>query len=177
MSQEVHSYVPGNTVYEPFLGLCTIVSCERETMLGNQQLFYENRPRNGSAVVKVPATQMATRGIRPLMSPEKIEESLERVRSLQWERTDESYSVRLRRWTRMIRSEQEASGYELLSECRHLLAQGIRLTSQESELQGKIQRTLLQEMAQVLQISLGKATLRLSRVWDPGNKKTEKRSK
>ncbi|MBS2036865.1 hypothetical protein JST97_17875 [bacterium] len=175
MSHEDPSYAPGSVVYEPFLGLCTVVSCNLETMLGCQQLFYEIRPRQGAAVVKVPAAQMATRGIRPLMSAQQIEETLNRAQTSQWEETEENYSLRLRRWNQLLRSEQKSGGYDFLSEWHHLVAHGVRLTTQETELHGKIQRSLLQEIAQVLQISPNKASLRLSRCWDNIKKPKEKK--
>ena len=103
MLPDVSLYETGATVYEPFLGLCTIVSSTQETMLGVEQMFYQLRPPQGTSVVKVPASQMTSRGIRPLMSEAELEGVL--VFELpNPEEKEETYGQRLRRWTERLRS-------------------------------------------------------------------------
>lgn len=161
------SFELGSVVYEPFLGLCRVMNSSQETMLGVEQLFYELQPRQGSAVIKVPAAQMSARGIRPLMSAEQIEGVLTKEQEGPAEGDPETGSERLRRWTQLLRSEQRAGAYEFVREWHKLAAQGVRFNSQESEMQVKIQRNLVQEMAQVFQISSGRAVIRLNHWLDP----------
>jgi RNA polymerase-interacting CarD/CdnL/TRCF family regulator len=167
MSVPNSSFELGSVVYEPFLGLCRVISSSPETMLGVEQLFYELQPRQGSAVIKVPAAQMSARGIRPLMSVEQIEGVLTSEQESAPEGDPETGSERLRRWTQLLRSEQKAGAYEFVREWHHLAAQGVRFNSQESEMHVKIQRNLVQEMAQVFQISSGKAVVKLNHWLDP----------
>ncbi len=73
MSTPYATFEPGSVVFEPFLGLCRVTHSSQETMLGVGQLFYQLQSRQGSAVVKVPASQMVSRGIRPLLTVDQIE--------------------------------------------------------------------------------------------------------
>ncbi|MBN9415271.1 hypothetical protein ABS71_05500 [bacterium SCN 62-11] len=153
MSTPVATFEHGTLVYEPFLGLCQITNSSRETMLGVEQLFYEMQPRQGTAVVKVPAGQMTSRGIRPLMTTDEIEKALHTNSPSAPTTSNETYPQRIKRWTALLRSKQNFGGYEFLLEWQQLSTQGVRLSAQESELHGKIQRSLAQEIAEVLQIS------------------------
>lgn len=158
-------YEAGSTVYEPFLGLCTIVASTQETMLGVQQWFYQLRPPEGSSVVKVPASQMAARGIRPLMSLAELETVLQPEEKPS-EDAEENYGQRLRRWTDRLRSGEVAGATGILRELRGLTSRGVRLSPKEGELQDSLNKTVKQEIAAVMGISLGKAGLRLNQAVD-----------
>ena len=161
MLPDVSLYETGATVYEPFLGLCTIVSSTQETMLGVEQMFYQLRPPQGTSVVKVPASQMTSRGIRPLMSEAELEGVL--VFELpNPEEKEETYGQRLRRWTERLRSGDHFGATKVLREIRVLVSRGVRLSPKENELQETLNRTVRQEIAAVLGISPGKASVRLS---------------
>ncbi|MFN8610871.1 MAG: CarD family transcriptional regulator [Vulcanimicrobiota bacterium] len=159
------SYEVGSLVFEPFLGLCTVINWMEETVLGVHQSFYELQPGQGNARVKVPASQMPSRGIRTLMSAEQLETILTTTPSAN--ASDDGEIPRQHRWTRLVRSEQRLGAYEFLQEWRNLESSGANFNSKESEMREKIQKTVVQEIARVFQISLGKASLRLSRWLEP----------
>ncbi|MBX3171056.1 MAG: hypothetical protein KF760_26850 [Candidatus Eremiobacteraeota bacterium] len=154
-------YETGTVVYEPFLGCCTVVASTQETILGVEQMFYQLQPAQGSAVVKVPARQMAARGIRPLMTIDQMELVLQRESEVPAP-AQETYAQRLRRWTEQLRSGQHQGALGMLREFHSLLSGGARLSPKESEMHETVQRTTLQEIAAVMQISPGKASARLN---------------
>lgn len=155
------AYELGSMVYEPFLGLCTVVGSTEETMLGVQQMFFELKPLQGTAMVKVPALQMVSRGIRPLMSAEQLEVELE-AEGPPWEDPGrETYAQRLKRWTQLLRSGRTASAYDFLREWQKLSELGTRFSPKETEMHENVQRVMVQEISEVLQISSGKASSRL----------------
>lgn len=131
-------------------------------MLGVQQVFYQLEPRQGSAKVKVPASQMASRGIRPLLSPQQIEGLLGPAEQSAGESQQETYSERVRRWKGLLRSGNETSSYDFLREWHGLAAQGVNFSPKESEMYQNVQRSLTQEVAQVLGLSTGRASARLT---------------
>eukprot|EP01012_Entosiphon_sulcatum_P066131 TRINITY_DN95222_c0_g1_i1.p1 TRINITY_DN95222_c0_g1~~TRINITY_DN95222_c0_g1_i1.p1 ORF type:complete len:189 (-),score=31.17 TRINITY_DN95222_c0_g1_i1:1002-1484(-) len=147
-------------VYEPFLGLCTVVGSSEETMLGVQQIFFELKPLHGTAKVKVPALQMVSRGIRPLMSAEQLEVELEADGQVE-DPGRETYAQRLKRWTQLLRSGRTASAYDFLREWQKLSELGTRFSPKETEMYENVQRVIVQEISEVLQISSGKASSRL----------------
>ena len=166
----------GSEVYEPFQGLCRVSSSSLETVLGVEQLFYELHPRQGNAVLKVPASQMSSRGIRPLLSCEEITATLAIGDADDLDSSSENSGQRLRRWTRLLRSERSLASYEFMREWCHLEGQGIRFTSQENEMHEKVHRSLTQEISQVLQISNGRAGVKLSQWLKPENSLKGKKS-
>lgn len=162
MSIPLATFEHGTLVYEPFLGLCQITNSSRETMLGVEQLFYEMQPRQGTAVVKVPAGQMTSRGIRPLMTADEIERALRTDSPSAPTTSNETYPQRIKRWTALLRSKHNIGGYEFLLEWRQLSTQGVRISAQETELHVKIQRSLAEEIAEVLKISNESAAGKIS---------------
>ena len=177
MSTPNATFEPGSVVFEPFLGLCRVTHSSQETMLGVEQLFYQLQPRQGSAVVKVPASQMVSRGIRPLLTVDQIETKLSADSEHLPQDDSETRSQRLHRWTRMVRSEQDSGSYEFLREWHQLLTQGARFGAQENEMYGKIHRSLSQEISDVLQISSGRATSKLNQWLEPPKTVKEKKTK
>lgn len=166
MTSSVAVYELGALVYEPFLGLCTVVRSSPETMLGVQQTFYELEPRLGGAAVKVPAGQMLSRGIRSLLSVSEIETVLATEAAAD-HTADEDSNERVRRWTNLLRSEERSGGYQFLREWQMHSAAGTRLSSKEGDMRDKIARTLSQEMAQVLEIPSRTANSRLNAWLEP----------
>ncbi len=156
------NFESGAVVYEPFLGCCTVVASTQETILGVEQMFYQLQPAQGStAVVKVPARQMAARGIRPLMTSDQMELVLG-ARADAPAVGQETYAQRLRRWTEQLRSGEHHGALGMLREFHSLLTGGARLSPKETEMHETVQRTTLQEIATVMQISPGKASARLN---------------
>lgn len=151
----------GSVVYEPFLGCCTVVGSTQETILGVEQWFYQLQPAQGNSVVKVPAKQMAARGIRPLMTSDQMEGVLQ-GESEATSQAQETYAQRLRRWTEQLRSGEHHRALGMLREFNALQTGGARLSPKESEMHETVQRTTLQEIATVMQISQGKASAKLS---------------
>ena len=158
---ESSNFESGAVVYEPFLGCCTVVASSQETILGVEQMFYQLQPAQGSAVVKVPARQMAARGIRPLMTSDQMEGVLTAVGDAP-SAGQETYAQRLRRWTDQLRSGEHHGALGMLREFNSLLSGGARLSPKETEMHETVQRTTLQEIAAVMQISPGKASARLN---------------
>lgn len=157
----------GSMVYDPFLGVCTVMNSSEETVMGIRQVFCELKPRENAATIKVPASQMRARGIRPLLTPEQIENALgERESATLGEPGQETYSQRLRRWTTQLRSSEELSGYHFLREWHQLTASGVRLTAKETQMCENVQRVVVQEIAQVLQISTARAGTHLNQGLD-----------
>ena len=132
-------------------------------MLGVQHVFYELKPSEGTAKVKVPANQMTSRGIRPLMSPEQIEVELDSEGPAWEDPGRETYAQRLKRWTQLLRSGRTASAYDFLREWQKLSEQGTRFSPKEAEMHVNVQRVMVQEISEVLQISSGKASSRLQK--------------
>ncbi|MFN8612079.1 MAG: hypothetical protein U0931_31330 [Vulcanimicrobiota bacterium] len=164
MSKSAVGYELGSLVYEPFLGLCQVTNLCQETMLGVQQDFYELTPRQGNAVVKVPALQMGSRGIRALLTPQQIEEALETQPEVAPSPEQETYAQRLRRWTSALRSGEVGIGYVFLREWSEMSTRGVRFSTKETEMHENVIRTLTEEISEVLQISSGKASSRLTRL-------------
>ncbi|MBS2039270.1 hypothetical protein JST97_30075 [bacterium] len=152
------SYQLGSQIYEPFLGLCTVVDSTEETMLGVSQMFYELKPMEGTSKVKVPASQMASRGIRSLMSAAQIQRELSTTRGSWEDPGRETYAQRLRRWTQLLRSGQVGGAYEFLWDWKKLSELGTRFSPKEVEMHSNVQRVMIQEIAEVLQISTEKAS-------------------
>lgn len=166
----------GSVVYEPFLGCCTVVASTQETILGVEQEFYQLQPTQGSSVVKVPAKQMAARGIRPLMTSDQMELVLQ-AESETPALAQETYAQRLRRWTEQLRSGQHHGAMGMLREFNTLLSDGARLSPKESEMHDTVQRTTLQEISTVMQISQGKASVKLSEALGVVKGRQEKKKK
>ncbi len=177
MSTPYATFEPGSVVFEPFLGLCRVTHSSQETMLGVEQLFYQLQPRQGSAVVKVPASQMVSRGIRPLLTVDQIEFKLRSESEHLPQDDTETRSQRLHRWTRLVRSEHDSGSYDFLREWHQLITQGGRFGVQENEMYGKIHRSLTQEISDVLQISSGRATIKLNQWLEPTKNVNEKKMK
>jgi RNA polymerase-interacting CarD/CdnL/TRCF family regulator len=154
-------YESGSIVYEPFLGCCTVVASSQETILGVEQLFYQLQPPQGNATVKVPARQMASRGIRPLMTSKEMEGVLQTGAEASLP-AQETYPQRLRRWTDRLRSGDHDGPVVMLREYQVLVSQGAKISPKESEMHETVQRSILQEIGAVLQISTEKASSRLN---------------
>ena len=158
---EFSQFESGAVVYEPFLGCCTVVASTTETILGVEQVFYQLQPAQGSAVIKVPARQMTARGIRPLMTSEQMQQVLEASGQTP-PVAQETYAQRLRRWTDLVRSGDHHGALGMLREFHTLHSGGARLSAKETEMHEAVQRTTVQEISAVMQISPGKASARLS---------------
>lgn len=161
MVSESSHFESGAVVYEPFLGCCKVVASTQETILGVEQWFYQLQPSQGSAVVKVPARQMTARGIRPLMTADQMELVLQAAAEVP-ALAQETYAQRLRRWTEQLRSGEHHGALGMLREFATLHSDGARLSPKETEMHETVQRTTLQEIATVMQISPGKASVKLS---------------
>ena len=156
------SYAPGSMVFEPLLGLCTVLGWTEEKMLGVQQRFCELKSLDNSSVVKIPSLKMLSRGIRPLMAPIQIECALQAEDKTVASTTVEHHSQRIRRWTQRLRCNRSFGGYEFLREWQSLEVNGARFNERETDFHKKILRALTQEVAQVLQLSASVAGLRVS---------------
>lgn len=151
----------GSLVVEPFRGVCTVVACKSETMLGKAQLFYELRPSGSQSTIKIPAAQMVAQGVRPVMSEEEMSQVLGlAVSALEF--PDESYGQRMDRWIANLRSGDHAGPPAILRELLVLQQRGGRLTSKENDLRESLSKSLRQEIALALNLSVAKAGVRLN---------------
>ena len=155
------SYEPGEILFAPFLGLCTVTGSSLETVLGVQLFFYELQSHVDSSRVKVPASQMSSRGIRPAMSSEQLEQLLSQDHKVADSHEQENFQRRLRRWTQTLRSTHPSSNYEFLREWQLLAENGTRFNARESEIRDKALQGMISEIAHAFQISAKDAETKL----------------
>ena len=162
MSSTVSTFSVGSTVYEPYLGLCTIVDSSEETMLGESLVFFQLQPEHGTTSVKVPARAMASRGIRGLLSSGELEQLLLAPveAESEGETAREHPSKRVKRWSELVRATSPSGPYNFLREVQDLVATGYRLNAREQEMQEAISRGVVQEIASVLELSAKEAGAR-----------------
>jgi len=154
-------YAVGVLVVEPFLGLCTVVALTRETILGQDQCYYQLKPALGRSTLKVPASQMASRGIRPVMQPHELDSALSQLpESLSFE--EESQGDRMVRWVSCLRSGDQRATPETLRELKVRQALGHALSSKENELMATLCQSLRQEIALAYNTTAARAGARLN---------------
>ncbi|MBT9587159.1 hypothetical protein IV102_27700 [bacterium] len=161
MQSDSGNFSMGSVVIEPFLGLCTITALTQQDILGTSQLFYELQPQTErTPLVKIPASQMVARGVRPVMSESEMSDALSNLE----EATDvsrEPASLRMRHWVDRLRSGRPSSPPSVLRQLKQMQQRGVKLTPKELSLEQAVQLSFRQEIACVMQISEGQAGLRL----------------
>lgn len=165
MRLDLEPFSTGSLVFDPFLGLCTLRDSKIESILGTEQRFYELEPKSGRPVVKIPAGQMAARGIRPLMSKDEMNLALHHT-DAELEQAGEDSSQRMQRWVGLLKSGIQTGVPSILREIRKMNQSGVKLTPKEVDLQETVRNSLRQEIGSVLSLTASKAGLRLNQAME-----------
>lgn len=152
----------GVQLVEPFLGLCTVVGLTQERILGQEQWYYQLRPAQGRSTLKIPAHQMSSRGIRPVMQRHEIDSALSHLPDGLSCDAEESHGQRMLRWVSNLRSGDQRATPETLRELKVRQALGHTLSGKESELMTTLCQTLRQEIALAFNTTASRAGARLN---------------
>lgn len=155
-------FIVGAQLIEPFLGLCTVVGLSHENILGQEHWFYQLQPAHGRSVLKIPAGQMAARGIRPAMQREEIDSALSHLPESLASDEEETQGQRMLRWVATLRSGRQRATPETLRELKVRQALGHALSSKENELMATLCQSLRQEIALAFNTSAARAGARLN---------------
>ena len=159
----------GSLVTEPFLGPCLVDGVSQEDILGTTLWFYELKPQGDNApLVKVPASQMSSRGIRPVMSEAEMSNALSVLEEAD-DISQEPPSQRMRHWVDRLRSGRHSGPTNVLRQLRRMQQNGVKLTPKELSLEQTVQVSVRQEIACAMKISASQAGLRLNSALETKN--------
>ena len=169
----------GVQLVEPFLGLCTVIGLTREKILGQEQWYYQLLPVVGRSTLKIPANQMSSRGIRPVMQPDELDSALRHLPEALSGGEGETQGQRMLRWVAYLRSGDQRATPETLRELRVRQALGHSLSAKESDLMTTLCQTLRQEIALAFKTTASRAGARLNQAitWKPTPERKPRESK
>ncbi len=146
----------------PLRGVCELINIQEETILGESHVFYELKPSRSKGKLKIPAKQLESHGIRPLLTPEEMEALLQPVDSPP-KPTDEESWQRMKRWQSMLRTGGPQAAKQVLLELKVLEKRGLLTEDKEAqELQRRLYLHLRDEIQLVFNLSAAHAGRKLN---------------